>query len=154
MDVLDNTGTVTPQKGAQFSNSGTKMATEQRVNVMPRIVWPSILAALTFATPATASDAPARTFTAKGIACHHAATIGRLTQLAVDGNRKVFTAYALVETLHHHECVELSAGTSITIEAADPSNLAICVLPDSEIDCWWMSPEMVDGFLRDALSKQ
>jgi hypothetical protein len=91
----------------------------------PRIVWPTILAALTFATSATAC------------------------------NRNVFTAYALVEILRHHECVELSVGTSITIEAADPSNLAICVLPAGEIDCWWMSPEMVDGLtperLRDAL---
>jgi hypothetical protein len=115
----------------------------------PRIVWPTILAALTFATSATASDAPARTFTAKGIACHHADTIGKLTQLAVDGNRNVFTAYALVEILRHHECVQLSAGTSITIEAADPSNLAICVLLAGEIDCWWMSPEMVDGLRRN-----
>jgi hypothetical protein len=130
----------------------------RRCRQRSRIVWPSILAALTFATPATASDAPARTFTAKGIACHHAATIGRLTQLAVDGNRDVFTAYALVAILRRHECVDLSAGTTVTIEAADESNLAICVLPAGEIDCWWMSPEMVDGLtpegLRDALSQQ
>jgi hypothetical protein len=116
-----------------------------------------IVAVLTFVFLALVSAAPAKTFTAKGIACHHAETIGRLTQLAVDGDRNVFAAYAVLEIFERHECIELSGGTTITIESADPENIAICVRPAGEVDCLWMTPEAISGLtpeeLRDALKQ-
>jgi hypothetical protein len=112
-----------------------------------------IVAALAFVIPALASDAP-KTFTAKGIACNNADAIGELTRLAAENKRKVFDAYALVRIVHG-ECIELSS--TVTIEGADESNIAICVRPAGEASCWWMSPEMVSGLtpegLRDALKQ-
>jgi hypothetical protein len=147
---------MTPQKGAQFGNSGTKMATEQRVNHAEAKIPTNAANCLAvdpcgaFVTLATASP---KTFTAKGTACHHAEAFGELTRLAAENNRKVFTAYALVRIVHG-ECIELSAGTKVTIESADPSNVAICVRPSGKATCRWMSPELVDGLtpegLRDA----
>jgi hypothetical protein len=88
------------------------------------------------------ASAPARaaaTFTAKGIACVHAETIGRLTQLAADGDRTAFNIAAATAIIHG-ECIELSAGT-VTLESSDESNYAICVRPSGEADCLWMTQE-------------
>jgi hypothetical protein len=122
---------------------------------MPRIFWPSIVTALAF-VPVMASAAP-RTFTLdKGdhIACHHAEAIGRLTQLAVAGDRDVFAAYAVLEIFERHECIELSGGTTVTIESGDPENTAICVRPVGEVQCWWLSPAMVDGLTPEILQDE
>jgi len=115
--------------------------------IAARSVATLICASFMFAAP----PASARTFTAKGIACDNPQAIGELTRLAAANNRDVFDAYALVRIVHG-ECIELSAGTKVTIEAADPSNIAIRVCP-SEVDCWWMSPEMVDGLTPEGLQR-
>jgi hypothetical protein len=108
----------------------------------------ALIAALAFAAPALASPA---TFAAKGIACRHPEDIGELTRLAAEHKRETFNAYAFVRIVHGY-CIELTG--TVTIESADAANTAIRVCRSGE-DCWWTSPEMIDGLtpekLRNAL---
>jgi|SRR6516165_5396248 hypothetical protein len=92
------------------------------------------------------------TFTVKGtsIGCNDPSIIGRLTQLASEGRREVFTALELVEIIRHRNCVQLDDGTVVEIERGDPSNIAICVRY-GEADCRWMSPEAINGLTPEGL---
>jgi hypothetical protein len=87
---------------------------------MLRVVWPSILAALTFVTPAMASP---KTFTAKGIACHDAAAIGELTRLAAENKRKVFASFERLHQLGELWSVGASAGNLLTVNRGRTGSL-------------------------------